>query len=258
MFRGNTSGQTPVFWEFGHRGKTSMIWWLESGHDFFWQWISAPLWSLAAALPILTAAFSRLPRLAGVVFGFVYECVRVELTRRWRVRTVLWHIGALLCFTLIAARCVSIRWVVLWHATTAAPCVDVELERGGVSLTVYWNDFSNRPQAATPSGARVTAWAFHPAKWMPSYDAVKVPQRWAGQFPYPWLYTNVWLPLWCPLLVLALPTAWLWRGDRVLGPGHCRQCGYDLTGNVTGRCPECGTPTRGAEVAAPLPDGLDA
>jgi len=23
---------------------------------------------------------------------------------------------------------------------------------------------------------------------------------------------------------------------------HCRNCDYDLTGNVTGRCPECGTP----------------
>ena len=25
------------------------------------------------------------------------------------------------------------------------------------------------------------------------------------------------------------------RGDR-----HCRKCGYDLTGNVSGVCPECG------------------
>jgi 7-keto-8-aminopelargonate synthetase-like enzyme len=25
--------------------------------------------------------------------------------------------------------------------------------------------------------------------------------------------------------------------------GFCRRCGYDLTGNVSGRCPECGTPT---------------
>src|SRR5947209_5088519 len=24
--------------------------------------------------------------------------------------------------------------------------------------------------------------------------------------------------------------------------GHCRQCGYDLTANVSGVCPECGTP----------------
>ena len=27
-------------------------------------------------------------------------------------------------------------------------------------------------------------------------------------------------------------------------PAHlCRQCGYDLTGNVSGVCPECGRPT---------------
>lgn len=25
-------------------------------------------------------------------------------------------------------------------------------------------------------------------------------------------------------------------------PGRCRHCGYDLTGNVSGNCPECGTP----------------
>jgi hypothetical protein len=25
-------------------------------------------------------------------------------------------------------------------------------------------------------------------------------------------------------------------------PGCCRECGYDLTGNVSGICPECGTP----------------
>ena len=26
-------------------------------------------------------------------------------------------------------------------------------------------------------------------------------------------------------------------------PGHCQQCGYNLTGNVSGKCPECGKPT---------------
>jgi hypothetical protein len=26
--------------------------------------------------------------------------------------------------------------------------------------------------------------------------------------------------------------------------GICARCGYDLTGNVSGRCPECGTPLR--------------
>ncbi len=27
--------------------------------------------------------------------------------------------------------------------------------------------------------------------------------------------------------------------------GLCRHCGYDLTGNTSGRCPECGTPIHG-------------
>lgn len=30
--------------------------------------------------------------------------------------------------------------------------------------------------------------------------------------------------------------------DDRLKEGHCHQCGYDLTANVSGRCPECGTP----------------
>ena len=27
---------------------------------------------------------------------------------------------------------------------------------------------------------------------------------------------------------------------RAPRPGHCRNCGYDLTGNLSGICPECG------------------
>lgn len=28
--------------------------------------------------------------------------------------------------------------------------------------------------------------------------------------------------------------------DHAYPPGTCRSCGYNLTGNVSGRCPECG------------------
>lgn len=28
---------------------------------------------------------------------------------------------------------------------------------------------------------------------------------------------------------------------HVIPPNHCRKCGYDLTGNESGTCPECGT-----------------
>ena len=34
------------------------------------------------------------------------------------------------------------------------------------------------------------------------------------------------------------------RRDRAAG-GRCIACGYDLTANVSGTCPECGTPTSG-------------
>jgi hypothetical protein len=51
------------------------------------------------------------------------------------------------------------------------------------------------------------------------------------------------LPLWIPFILVAVPTVLLWRRDRRIPPGHCRKCRYDLTGNTSGICPECGTPT---------------
>ena len=47
-------------------------------------------------------------------------------------------------------------------------------------------------------------------------------------------------PLWLPLAVIGVPTILAWRRDRRIPPGHCQRCGYDLTGNVSGRCSECG------------------
>jgi hypothetical protein len=49
------------------------------------------------------------------------------------------------------------------------------------------------------------------------------------------------LPLWMPFLFFAIPTGVLWYRDRRRIPaGHCRKCGYNLTGNLGGVCPECG------------------
>ena len=50
-------------------------------------------------------------------------------------------------------------------------------------------------------------------------------------------------PHWFVALVLAIgPTIWVlkWRQGRKFGPNACVNCGYDLTGNETGECPECG------------------
>lgn len=46
------------------------------------------------------------------------------------------------------------------------------------------------------------------------------------------------------LVVLFAPAALLLiRHYRATPPGHCQSCGYDLTGNESGICPECGRPT---------------
>ncbi len=52
-----------------------------------------------------------------------------------------------------------------------------------------------------------------------------------------WAY----LPIWLLFLLTAAPTALLWYRDRRrIPPGHCPKCGYNLTLNVSGTCPECG------------------
>ncbi len=49
------------------------------------------------------------------------------------------------------------------------------------------------------------------------------------------------LPLHLGVLIILLPTAILWRRDRRRAKGQCHRCGYNLTGNTSGVCPECGT-----------------
>ena len=58
---------------------------------------------------------------------------------------------------------------------------------------------------------------------------------------------DVGIPLWFPIVLFAAyPTIAFIRGPlrryRRRRKGLCLKCGYDLTGNVSGICPECGTP----------------
>ncbi len=61
------------------------------------------------------------------------------------------------------------------------------------------------------------------------------------------------LPLWpsIPIAIVAImqiiSRSPLWK--RRTRSGFCK-CGYDLTGNVSGRCPECGTPVDAVKSAA--------
>jgi hypothetical protein len=51
------------------------------------------------------------------------------------------------------------------------------------------------------------------------------------------------VPFWALVVGLGvLPCVWWMRGARMKPrPGACRNCGYSVTGNTSGICPECGT-----------------
>ena len=74
-------------------------------------------------------------------------------------------------------------------------------------------------------------------------------QALASLWPPPPDVTDEYLrvPVWFVFLATAtLPALWLWRyrRDRRLrsdGMPHCAKCDYNLTGNVSGICPDCGT-----------------
>ncbi len=51
--------------------------------------------------------------------------------------------------------------------------------------------------------------------------------------------------------IVGILTGILWARDRrTVKPGHYNSCGYNLTGNESGVCPECATPVPKQETTA--------
>jgi hypothetical protein len=139
--------------------------------------------------------------------------VSLSTRRRW-----LKHLGVGACVLLLAAGALSFAVTL----QCPGPHLTLALRTG---ILYYWTQ-----TGAESGGIELSArWGYH--DWW--FDFLWVTLRPAYG----------WIPLWVPFLLVFLPTATVCLRDwRRQPPGHCQACGYDLTGNVSGRCPECGRP----------------
>src|SRR5262245_13236965 len=111
--------------------------------------------------------------------------------------------------------------------------VQVTFTAGGLEVV-----HSYQPWAT--GGAR-SKWDFYT---LPSYNA-RAFSPYGLWLPLYCSSSGVWVPLWGPTLVLAIPTALLWRADlraRKRGKSCCQGCAYDRRSLSTPAtpCPECG------------------
>ena len=145
-----------------------------------------------------------------------------------RTRRIFKWTGAGLSLLILSIWGLTLWWPIR-SATTASSFV--WLDNG--SLLFMVKDYGMPPSYDSPYGLK-------PSRGFADYGFIL--PRWTFQeFPEKSWYAIVIVPLWLPLLLTAIPTAWLWHRDRRrIRPGCCLRCGYDLTGNTSGVCSECG------------------
>jgi hypothetical protein len=149
------------------------------------------------------------------------------MKQRWRIRCVIKWLGLVACILSLVAYLASTAF---YAGFTDSQNFTVRFKPGAVTFFA--------PEQPVGAPVEFEAWAgrytngVYLVRWRwpstsESYDLCVRGRVWT-------------LPFW----VACLAGAAVWGisvvGDRrQLVVGHCR-CGYDLTGNVSGRCPECG------------------
>lgn len=136
------------------------------------------------------------------------------------------QIAALTITLMIAATWLTSIWILVLAKPTKHSLVAIH--SGGVGFStwrdsVVSDDDQGRFRLLVNEGS---------LRWLPTWGTDNVRLRQAIRF-------TGYLPLWIPLLICIVATVVVFRRTRAV-PGGCGGCGYDLTGNVSGVCPECG------------------
>ncbi len=133
----------------------------------------------------------------------------------------------------IAAMIASLFHVAYYDASRAARCVVLR----GLMLEA-WNGGGYYVPGVSMNAGGMRYIRF----WPPDG---KFYTDWSGTVGTTW---RVQIPLWMPLVVAAVPAAFVIRGEvkrrRAIRNGACRKCGYPREGLEPGAaCPECGVGT---------------
>jgi len=148
--------------------------------------------------------------------------------RRLAVRRFLKWAGVVVCLLLCVAWGLTVFWLPWWILGQGSVQYAAYLEQGYVGFV----RFTQSPRA--PTGISVLTRPLQDP--LLSLDGLWIRTMSRGAV------SGFWVPLWMPLAVVGgIAGLLFWQDRRRVPPGHCGKCGYNLSGNVSGVCPECGT-----------------
>ena len=166
----------------------------------------------------------------------------MKLPRLITRRRVKW-VGVVLCVFVLGVYIGSAWYVVRWYVVNRPSSeAIIAVGEGGLSFGVVHFDTledkegrrSQRVHFSSFGGPSIILWP----KRLTARGGT------GGLNGVPVTFSVAYLPLWVPLLLIAVPTAYLWHTDRRAKPWQCAKCRYDLRGLDGGVCPECGGAVR--------------
>ena len=160
------------------------------------------------------------------------------MRRRFRARWFLKWMGLVGCVVCILAFLISLRWQVYWMSGQKR--YSAAIRHGAAWLAWRSEEAIRRSPTARSTlnpGWTVVAYESFGESFTFRY-MMGVRHGMSGPLKF------LAAPLWLAFLTLVIPTTYLWWRDRKPPKGHCENCGYNLRGNVSGTCPECGSATQ--------------
>ncbi|MCB9856768.1 MAG: hypothetical protein H6818_13895 [Phycisphaerales bacterium] len=134
---------------------------------------------------------------------------------------------------------------VIWSLELMSPKSSIGIANGCIYLIWKW---PAPLKHYIPNECMLSRSDYVQERFLPSYESGRrVPAT--GGMTWPLIA----IPIWILAIPLAVGVIYLRRRRPLLDDSpRCANCGFDLTGNESGICPECGTPT-GFAGAEPSP-----